>query len=259
MYSITQEPTPYVEVNRVLLDLLNRVSDVLGENFIGMYLYGSLAVDGFEPSRSDIDFVVITDDHLADPIIKSLESMHIELARTDDQWVKKLEGAYVPMGLIRRHDSDHPPVPTLNEGKFYLAPLGSDWIFQRHTLRESECAISGPPLRDFIDPVSLKDLKAAIYVVIDEWWEPMLTNPSRLRDPGYQPFAVLSMCRLLYTVTSGELASKSQAANWTLGLLPAEWSSLINHALKWGYGDDIESIDRTTEFMQYVIGLCRRS
>ena len=90
MQAMTQEPTLYPEVNRVLLDLLDRVSDNLGENFIGMYLYGSLATDEFEPSRSDIDFVVITDDHVSDPVIKSLEAMHIELAGKDDRWVKKL-------------------------------------------------------------------------------------------------------------------------------------------------------------------------
>ncbi len=54
MQTITQEPTPYPEVNRVLLDLLLRVSDILGENFIGMYLYGSLVTDEFEPSRSEL-------------------------------------------------------------------------------------------------------------------------------------------------------------------------------------------------------------
>lgn len=29
----------------------------------------------------------------------------------------------------------------------------------------------------------------------------MLADQSRLQDPGYQPFAVLSMCRALYTVS----------------------------------------------------------
>ncbi|KPL07291.1 hypothetical protein AMJ86_04840 [bacterium SM23_57] len=243
----------------MLLDLHDRVSDILGERFIGMYLYGSLATDEFESERSDIDYVVITDDYLADPVINALESMHRELFDKGDRWVKKLEGAYVPMEIIRRHESNHPPVPTINEGKFYLAPLDSDWIFQRHILRESGRTISGPPLRDFIDTVSSKDLKIAVHDVIDDWWEPMFANPSRLHDPGYQPYAVLSMCRLLYTVTSGELASKSKAATWALGVLPAEWVPLINHALAWHDGDDFESVERTTEFMQYIIELCRRS
>ena len=69
-------PTPYAEVNRVLLDLHGRVSAILGENLIGFYLYGSLAAGGFEPSRSDIDFVVITRGRLPDPMIE-LSLIHI--------------------------------------------------------------------------------------------------------------------------------------------------------------------------------------
>ena len=257
MQSTSTDPTAYPEVNRVLLDLHGRVSSLLGDSLIGMYLYGSLASGGFEPGRSDIDFVVVTTDQLAEPLLAALESMHRELAQSDDPWTKKLEGAYVPQALIRRHDPAHPPVPTINEGKFYLGQLGSDWIFQRDTLRKWECILSGPSLREWIDPVSSEDMRAAILDIIDGWWEPMLAEPSRLRDPGYQPFAVLSMCRMLHTVATGEQASKSAAADWALDALPAEWSPLISHALAWSYGDEIESIDRTTDLMHYAIGLCR--
>lgn len=258
MHSPNQNPTSHADVNHTLLDLHGRVSTILGENMVGFYLYGSLAAGGFEPARSDIDFLVITADHLSKPMIDSLESMHMELARRN-KWAIKLEGAYVPRALIRRHDPAHPPVPTINEAQFYMAPLGSDWVFQRKTLRESECVISGPSLRAEIDPVSSEDLKAALLDIIDGWWEPMLAEPSRLQAPGYQPFAVLSMCRMLCTFNTGEQASKSEAANWALAVLPAEWSPLIESALAWGYDDEIESIDRTIDFMQYAIGLCRRS
>jgi hypothetical protein len=253
-----QEPTSYPEVNRVLIELHDQVRDILNEHLIGLYLYGSLATEGFEPSRSDIDFAVITVDHLSELNIQALESMHTKLMRSGNKWMRKLEGAYVPKAIIRRHDPDHPPVPILNEGKFYLAPLGSDWVIQRYTLREAECALSGPSLKNLIDFVSLSEVKAAIHEVIDHWWEPMLDHPTRLLDPGYQPFAVLSMCRSLYTLKMGDLTSKSKAAQWARITLPDEWSSLIDHALEWGDGDDIESIERTTAFMQYVIGLCRK-
>jgi len=257
MPSIEPKLTPFPEVNWVLRDLLGRIRDILDEQFIGMYLYGSLATGDFDLSRSDIDFIVVTDDHLRDAIIRELESIHSALA-TGSKWQRKLEGAYVPKAVIQRHDSQGPPVPTVNEGNFYLAPLGSDWVMQRTLLRETECAVYGPPLSNLIDPVGSEDLRAAVLAIIDTWWEPMLAEHTRLLRPGYQPFAVLSMCRSLYTMRKGELASKTQAANWAIATLPAEWSSLIDHALQWGDGDDIESIDQTAAFMRYVIELCRR-
>ena len=54
------QPTPYADVNAILADLLARVQAVLGENFVGMYLYGSLATGTFDPESSDIDFLVAT-------------------------------------------------------------------------------------------------------------------------------------------------------------------------------------------------------
>lgn len=254
---MNQEPTPYPEINQVLLDLHSRVAGILGDLYVGMYLYGSLATGGFDLSRSDIDFVVITTGHLQPPTIEALESMHLALLESGNHWVKKLEGAYVPEAIIWRHNQHHPPVPTINEGKFYLAPLGSDWILQRKVLRDSEFAITGPVLNGIISPVSTDELKAAIHGVIDDWWEPMLTNPARLEDPGYQPYAVLSMCRSLFTLITGELTSKTNAANWAKNSLLAEWSGLIDHALDWSEGDKTESIAQTIEFMEYVIELCR--
>lgn len=160
--------TPFPEVSWVLHDLLGHVSDILDKHFIGMYLYGSLAIGDFHPSRSDIDFAVITDHHLPDRVIRELELMHLALA-TGSRWQRKLEGAYVPKAVIRRHDPQNPPLPTVNEGNFYMAPLGSDWVMQRKILRETECAVYGTSLRTLIDPVSSEDLRAAILEAIDTW------------------------------------------------------------------------------------------
>lgn len=254
--SSESQPTPYPAVNRVLHDLLGRIRPILNNHFMGMYLYGSLATGGFEPSRSDIDFVVITAEHLPETTIADLSSIHMALAGKNGKWEKKLEGAYVPQAIIRRHDSRHPPVPTLNEGRFYMAPLGSDWVIQRHVLREAGVRMAGPPPADLIDPVEPQALQTAVLDILAQWWQPMLDTPSRLRDPGYQPFAVLSMCRALYTVQKGELASKATAAKWARAALPATWSPLINHALQWREGNPIESIEHTMAFMRDVIAQC---
>jgi predicted nucleotidyltransferase len=58
--NINKFPTPYPDVNEVLLTLLDNVRAILGDYFTGMYLYGSLASGDFDPRRSDIDFLVVT-------------------------------------------------------------------------------------------------------------------------------------------------------------------------------------------------------
>ena len=126
----------YPDVSAVLQALLKGAQSALGDHFIGLYCYGSLASGNFNPQTSDIDFVVVTDAYLSDELIHALEALHVRLWNSGLKWAAKLEGAYVPLPTLRRHDPAAAPCPTINEGRFYLDRLGSDWIIQRYILRE---------------------------------------------------------------------------------------------------------------------------
>ena len=97
-------PMPYADVNAVLHVLLSGVQTILGNHFIGMYLYGSLASGDFDPGRSDIDFVVVTADELPDEMLPALEAMHARITASGLKWATKLEGSYIPRQAIRRYD-----------------------------------------------------------------------------------------------------------------------------------------------------------
>ncbi len=47
--------TTYPEIDEILLNILNGIKDILDENLIGLYLFGSLAYGDFNPDSSDID------------------------------------------------------------------------------------------------------------------------------------------------------------------------------------------------------------
>ena len=44
----------------VLEELVAHVRDLLGPNLRGMYVYGSLAFECYNPARSDVDVLVLT-------------------------------------------------------------------------------------------------------------------------------------------------------------------------------------------------------
>ncbi len=245
--------TLYPEVNTVLFDLLARVKAILGDRFVGLYLYGSLASGDFNLHQSDIDFIVVTTDILPETTIDKLEPMHKGLAESGSKWAHKLEGVYIPKGYLPRYNPADPPLPTLNEGQFYLARQGSDWVIQRFILREQGAVIAGPPLQDMIEPVSPDDLRGAVLAILHEWWEPMLADPSRLEAPGYQPYAVLSMCRTLYTLEHSDIASKGESASWAMETLSRGWTCLIERALAWQRGQETDSITHTLDFIRFTI------
>ncbi len=253
---MNSSPTPYSEVNDLLLHLLIEAQAILQDQFIGMYLYGSLSSGDFDPDSSDIDFVIVTRSLLSAETIARLEAMHQQAWAASDKRAGKLEGAYLPQGLIRRHDPHGPACPTINEGKFYLDSPGSDWIIQRHVIREYGVVIDGPDPKTLIDFVSPEDIREAVRGVLREWWFPMLDNPAWLRDNsrGYHSYAILSMCRVLHALEHGTIASKPVAAHWAQEKLGGKWIHLIDLALlsRKPVPDEFDLLTPAIEIIRYV-------
>jgi hypothetical protein len=57
--------TPYLRLDDVLINYAQTSRDVLADNFVGLYLLGSLAIGDFDLT-SDVDFMVATKDELSD-------------------------------------------------------------------------------------------------------------------------------------------------------------------------------------------------
>jgi hypothetical protein len=181
--------------------------------------------------------------------------MHQEPWAISPERALELEGSYVPRDLIRRHDPDGAACPTVNEGKFFLDQRGSDWIIQRHVVREYGVIVEGPDPKTLIDYVSPDDIRQAVLGILKEWWFPMLEDPAWLRDHGskYQAFAVITMCRVFHALEHGTVVSKPKATRWTREELGEPWDSLIDKAVaasKQAIAADF--LDETLDFIQFV-------
>ena len=255
-YTLEQiKPTPYPDVNEVLNLLFSNVKEILGDQLIGMYLYGSLSSGDFNSETSDVDFLVVTAGSLPDEIISKLENMHKQTWASSLKRAGKLEGAYVPKELIRRHNSNGAPCPTVNEGHFYVAGLGSDWIIQRHVVREFGVVLEGPDPRTLIDFVSPDDIRSAVLGILREWWFPMLNDPSWLRDHdnAYRAFAVITMCRVLHALEHGAIVSKPRAIRWAQTKLENKWRNLIERSVAASSHEELDvPLNETLDFIRFI-------
>jgi hypothetical protein len=253
MASEPTHPTPYPDVNAALNLLLSSVRAALHDQFVGMYLYGSLSSGDFDPETSDVDFVVVTVSELSDELVAALAAMHARIATSDLKWVAKLEGSYLPQGALQHYVRDDLPRPTLNEGSFYLAPHGWDWVIQRHILREHGVVVAGPPLRPMIDPVQPDDLRRAVRELLQEWWAPMIADPTRLERSDYQAYAILSMCRALHALHTGTIVSKAAAAAWAQNRLGERRAHMIEQAIAWRPGQRLDYLGEIVELIRYTV------
>ncbi len=181
----------YPDVDEILVVLLSAVQKVLGDQFVGMYLYGSLSSGDFDPRRSDIDFLVVTRAELPDETIDNLAAMHRQIAGKSSKWAKKLEGSYIPRSALRRYDPANSRHPTIGvDWEFGVNPHGSDWIIQRHIIREQGVVLTGPSPKELIDPVSAEEIVRAVRETLQGWWSHQLRNPALLKTSG-----VPGLCR----------------------------------------------------------------
>ena len=87
-------------------------------------------------------------------------------------------------------------------------------------------------------------------------WLDRLINPARPRK--YQAYAILTICRSLYSLKKGNQVSKKQAAKWAQKQFP-EWKTLIAKALTWREDWKNESVDhkqtlpQTQKFVNFII------
>lgn len=244
--------TAEADLVAVLDQLLGEVRVTLGAQLVGLYLAGSLALGDFNLERSDVDFAVVTEGDLDEARVAALAVMHGRIAAGPSRWARQLEGVYLPRAALR---GQVPTAcfPSTHEGRFYLGRQGGDGVILRHVLRGWGVALTGPAPRTMIDPVGPDDLRQAVRAILAEWWRPQLADHTLLRRREYQAYAVLTMCRIRYTLAHGEVASKPVAARWAGRTLARRWSGLIEWALAWPRGPRRDELHLTVALIRATV------
>jgi hypothetical protein len=223
-------PTEFTDVNATLGDLLSEMQRVLAEKLVGLYLYGSLATGGFVPGRSDIDLLAAVSSDVDDPEFDELEHMHADLAGSRPEWDDRIEVQYVPLVALRTFKTQPRTVPVISPGEpFHWREVDRDWTMNWYDVQQNGVRLFGPDPRTLIAPISRAEFIQSIREHAEQWMEHIKLIP---RKRGSQAYAVLTMCRALYTCNTGQQVSKQEAARWAQEALP-EWAPLIERALEW--------------------------
>lgn len=251
--------TPYADVNEIVAVLFTAVPAILGDNFVGLYLDGSLASGDFEYETSDIDFVVATAVPVTSSQFDQLVKLHGRIGQMNSMWAKEIEGAYIHLDALRCYDPANATHPYIDRGDCRLRweHLEMDWVIHRHVLHTGGITLAGPPIQTLVDPVSPDELRQAVIGLFNFWWLPMTQNPAQLVEEGYRRYAIQTMCRMLYTLHTGDVVSKPVATRWAargaLDNLEAQWRPLIEWAMARPSGKSADNLQETQQFIEAVI------
>lgn len=259
-------PTPYPQLNAVLATFLHQTQTLLLDNFVGFYLTGSFALGDFD-SHSDVDFIVVTHSELTEAQQADLKIMHgqiydLEINWSATPWARHLEGSYISRNLLERPD------PFRTE-LFYLDNTARVLIWSPHcntrvmrwTLHEHGIALAGPDPKTLVQPVNPDEFRQEAAEVMQKWKVELDATPEMLENGWLQPYAVVTFCRLLFTVQTGTAISKLGAVRWGQEVLDPRWSGLIEQAwlerpdpsLKSQQKSNPEDARETLEFVRYAL------
>ncbi len=210
------------------------ITSVLGENLVGLYLYGSCITGDFDENVSDIDLLAVIHDDLSEDQLAALASRHDAIARRHPQWDDRVEVVYISRrGLANFRDRPSPAAVISPGEPFHAIDAGDDWIITWYPARQNGVALIGPPAEEVIPLISRDEYVEAVRKHIQSFPRRVSGTPP-LASLAY---AILTMCRGLYTVEHGDQVSKVQAATWAERRLP-EWSGLIRNAVLWRQSRD---------------------
>jgi hypothetical protein len=238
-------------VSPVLAELTHALPNLLGANLVGLYVYGSVLDSEFTPARSDVDCIAVTERALDEATFGRLNAWLTDAAR-EEPWFTRLQlhllvkqsvlvedrrACLWQFGVLKRSGSDGNPI------------IWMDFFQRGRTLQ-------GPGPESFVPEITAEILHRALVREVGYLREEIVAQPnSDWRDvTSYRRYAVLTLCRILYSLRTGEFASKQRAASWAMDNTPTEWHDLIQQALAVGEtgGSEGLPLSRIGVFIDYV-------
>lgn len=213
-------------------DYIDLVDRELPDRISACYLEGSLALGGFDPQLSDIDFVAVLNGKATLGDFESIQNIHKMIEGRYSRW--KFEGRYLQPEDLGRSDAEVEPFPNYHDGKlswstqFGLSSI-TWWI-----LKNRGIAVFGPPPQAFGYSIDMELLIQKQLENLNSYWASWTKKPLRiltlLSDWGIQ-WAVLGVLRPFYTLHEREMTTKIKAGEYALEHLPERWHAIIREAI----------------------------
>jgi hypothetical protein len=242
------------DVSALLDALLAGLREALGDNLVGVYLGGSLALGDFDPGTSDVDILVVTERPLWDAEYGAISALHELIPADGNRYEVPYDVAYIERATLRRFAPGQTHVKIGHGEPLHRAEHRPNWVLERWTVREHGITVLGPDPKTLIDPIAPAEIREAVREELGErlrHWTDGSWPREEIAHRGAQAFEVETVCRALYTLANGGLPTKPQAVAWAQKMLPTRWHALIEWA-RANRGDGTRDEAKVEEAMGFL-------
>ena len=209
-------------------DLSSEIQGVLGDDLVGLYVYGSWVSGGFDPGVSDVDLVAVTSPEVEALDLAALDQMQRTFVGRYPEWSDRLEIVYIGRATLRSFRTSAGSLAVVSPGEpFHIRDERvAEWLQNWYLVRETGVRLCGVDASEIVPSVAWSEFVAATIRYAEE-----VRDRSRSgAGGGALAYTILTLCRALHTVRTQTHGSKQESAAWTRERMP-RWAWLIDAAL----------------------------
>lgn len=234
-----------VEAKNQIIKLNEILLSILENNLLGTYVHGSLSLQSFNPLTSDIDVIVLVN-HKIDLDIRFhliKELLHISNKPYPIEISFLTKDAIFPWQYptpFELHCSEYwrekyEERVAANDKEFWAeTPTDSDLAVHLTLLRLKGICVYGLPVKDTFPHVPEADFRSSILSDIDYAIKVLHTNPT---------YGILTLCRILSYLETGEIYSKGEAGLWAIPTIPDRFHYMVKSVVELYAGSRENLID----------------
>ncbi len=150
--------------------------------------------------------------------------MHDRVAREHPEWDDRVEVIYIGADALATFRTRESTIGAISPGEpFHTKGAGIDWLINWYLIQRYGRVLRGPPFTEFVPPIDDADFIVSSRSLA-HLMRPGLDATTTTRSRAYY---LITFCRALVTVTTGEMPSKPRALAWTRERMP-EWGTLLD-------------------------------
>jgi predicted nucleotidyltransferase len=234
------------------------------ERVHGIYLYGSLAFDAFDPDTSDIDFITVINGRIGKKTEELLKLVH--LRSNAHSFGSRMDGCYVPYDQAGKVYREIEEYPFFAEGKFHKGHYDLNYITW-WTLQNKGVVVYGEPISALNLDIKWEDVQKTLTYNLNTYWKEKLERNMCFFYDDWIEFGVITLCRILLSLEYRNIFSKKEAVAKAQTLLPSRYHPILLEGLRIRTNPQSDSYYHSKEirkedmkqFVEYTISYCKEA
>ncbi len=199
-------------MNNAINNMVNKIVSIIGDCKLSIYIYGSVVLDDFKPGWSDIDILVLTRESITEPQANELVGLRGSMLAGEPHnlYYRSFEGGMLTLDAFVSGKRDT-VVYWGTSGERITDKYHFD-SFSMTELLESGMLLYGDDIRNELTLPTFSELSADVR----HHYETIRKYGGKADRSLYSFGWMLDIARCLYTLRTGKIIAKTEAAVWAL-------------------------------------------